>query len=139
MNNDEGGTCNFRFNIPRFADITAVTASKRRNVPANGTSILNMSNTPIRNGSNIGTRRYTDSSENEETDAIFPVPKNPVCSSTKKNSAIRASERANLRNDGLDVTACPFIPFVRMTGVSIDFATFVSSSLHRTRVAKKVT
>lgn len=98
-----------------------------------------MSNAPIRNGSNSGTRRYTDSSENDEIDAIFPVPKNPVCSSTKKNSAIRASERANLRNEDLDVTTCPFIPFVRMTGLSMDLATFVSSSLHKTRVAKKVT
>jgi len=100
---------------------------------------LNTSRVVIKKGSNTGTRRYTDSNENEEIEAIFPVPKNPVCSSTKKNSAIRASESASLRKDGFDVTACPFIPFARMTGVSIDFATFVSSSLHRTRVVKKVT
>lgn len=91
------------------------------------------------NGSNTVTRRYTDSNENDEIEAILPVPKNPVCSSTKKNSAIRASERANLRNDGFVVTACPFIPFMRITGDSIDFATFVSNSLHKTRVMKKVT
>jgi len=100
---------------------------------------LNTSRAVIKNGSNTGTRRYTDSNENDEIDPIFPVPKNPVCSSTKKNSAIRASESASLRKVGFDVTACPFIPLVRMTGVSIDLATFVSSSLQRTRVVKKVT
>jgi hypothetical protein len=108
-------------------------------IPAKGTRILNTSNAPMRNGSNTGTSRYTDSKENEEIEAIFPVPKNPVCNNTKKNNAIRASERANFRKEGFVVTACPFIPFVRTTGDSIDLATFVSSSLQRTRVVKNVT
>ncbi len=139
MNNDEGGTCNFRFNIPKFAEITAVNCCSPKGVPAKGTRSLNTSNAPMRKGSNTGTRRYTDSKENEEIEAIFPVPKNPVCNNTKKNSAIRASERVNFRNEGFVVTACPFIPFVKMACVSIDFATFVSSSLQRTRVVKNVT
>ena len=37
------------------------------------------------------------------------------------------------------VTACPFIPLAKMACVLIDFATFVSSSLQRTRVVKNVT
>jgi|SRR5947207_393714 len=139
MNNEDGGTCNFRFNIPKFADITTVSNYSPNNLPAKGTRSLNTSNAPMRKGSNTGTRRYTDSKENEEIEAIFPVPKNPVCKSTKKNSAIRASERFNFRNEGFVVTACPFIPLAKMACVLIDFATFVSSSLQRTRVVKNVT
>lgn len=61
-----------------------------------------MRRTPIRNGSKIGTRRYTDSREKEDREAIFPVPKNPVWRRIKKNKAIRASERANLRKEGFE-------------------------------------
>ena len=139
MNKDDGGTCNFRFNIPRFAEITMVSILLSKSIPAKGTRILKISNAPMRNGSKTGTRRYTDSKENEEIEAIFPVPKNPICNKTKKKSAIRASERANFRNEGLVVTTCPFIPFVNITGASNDFATLVSSSLQRTRIVKKVT
>ena len=99
-----------------------------------------MSNAPIRNGSNSGTNRYTESKEKEDTEAIFPVPKKPVCNNTKKNRAIRASERASFLNDGFVVIACPFAPFTRVTGVSVVvIAILVSSSLQRTRDVKKVT
>jgi len=98
-----------------------------------------MSSALMRNGSNTGTRRYTDSNENEESDATFPVAKNPVCNRIKKNSAIRASDNANFLNEVFLVTACPFMPFVNITGASYDIPSFVSSSLHNTSVAKKIT
>lgn len=140
MNNEDGGTCNFRFKIPKFAEITALNTIPVKGIPAKGTRILNTSNAPMRNGSNTGTRRYTDSSENDEIEAIFPVPKNPVCNNTKKNSAIRASERDNLRKEDLDVTPYPFMhSLIKMTGISIDLAIFVSRSPQRTKVMKNVT
>jgi len=59
-----------------------------------------MSNAVIKKGSNRGTSRYTDSSEKEEIDAIFPVPKKPVCNRKKKNKAILASDKASFRKEG---------------------------------------
>ena len=99
-----------------------------------------MSNAAMRNGSNTVTNRYTDSKEKEDTEAIFPVPKKPVCNRAKKNKAIRASERASFRNEGLVLTACPFTPLTSVKGVSVVVvAILVSNSLQRTRDVKKVT
>ena len=112
-----------------------------RELPAKGIRSLYINKAPMSNGSNTGTNRYTDSNENDDTDAILPVPKNPVCNNTKKNNAIRASERASFRNDGFVLTTCPFAPpLTRVSGVSVVVvAILVSSSLQSTRVVKKVT
>jgi len=102
-----------------------------------------MSKAPMRNGSNTGTRRYTDSNEKDEILAIFPVPKKPVCNNTKKNRAILASESARFRNDGEGraemIWPLTPLPLERITGPSVvAVATFVSSSLQSTSVVKKV-
>jgi hypothetical protein len=98
-----------------------------------------MRSAPIRKGSNIGTRRYTDSNENDDIEAIFPVPKNPTCSNTKKNSAILASDKVSFRKDGFDRLVCPLAPFILDIEVSAEIAIVVSSSLQITNVAKNIT
>jgi hypothetical protein len=93
----------------------------------------------MRKGSNTGTRRYTDSNENDDIEAIFPVPKNPTCSNTKKKSAILASDNASFRKDGFDRFVCPLAPLILGMGVFAEVAIVVSSSLQTTSVAKNMT
>src|ERR1700734_310411 len=92
----------------------------------------------MRKGSKTGTRRYTDSRENEDMERIFPVPKNPTCNNTKKKSAILASDNVNCRNDGFDRLVCP-LPFMCGMELCVEVAITVSSSLQITRVAQKMT
>ena len=98
-----------------------------------------MRSAPIRKGSNTGTRRYTDSNEKDDTEAIFPVPKNPTWSNTKKKSAILASDKASFRKDDFDWLVCPLTPFILGIEVFAKIATLVSSSLQITSVAKNMT
>jgi hypothetical protein len=100
--------------------------------------ILKMSRAVMRKGSKTGTRRYTDSRENEDMEAILPVPKNPTCNNTKKKSAILASDNFNFRNEGFDRLGCP-LPFMFGMEICVDVAIAVSSSFQITRVAKKMT
>lgn len=64
---------------------------------ANGTIILNRSRAPCEKGSNIGIRRETASRLKLETEAMFPVEKNPDCKKNRKNRARRRSGRAKVR------------------------------------------
>jgi hypothetical protein len=86
MKSAEGATPILRFRIPRFALMIA-----------KGIMIFKTRRAPCEKGSKTGMRRYTDSREKEEMEAMFPVLKKADWRRKKKNREMRASERVRAR------------------------------------------
>ena len=68
-------------------DIIPNAAERRKN----GTHSFIIRSPAMRNGLKTVVKRYTDSSENEDTEAMFPVPKNPTLMRKRKTAAVHRS------------------------------------------------
>src|SRR5438067_8469469 len=86
MKRADGATSSILLRMPRFAEIIA-----------KGTSSLKTSSAPHAKRLKTGIRRYTDSRENDEREATFPVPKKAICIRKKKKTATRVSARTSGR------------------------------------------
>lgn len=86
MNRALGATPSLLLRTPKFALMRA-----------NGIISLSTRRAPCENGLKTGMRRYTLSSEKEETEAMFPVLKKADWRRKRKKREIRASDSVKAR------------------------------------------